>query len=387
MKNERAPSGISFAEYDRRARAAWSVMEASQLEGIVITNKLHIQYFTGHDARGADMTSFFLLLRPNEKPIMVARGMEKVSIEAESIDLEVVSYFSESEDAIPAFAKTLLDNKLQSARLGFELDTWDLTPRDVTRIQDALPELRMEDVTASIMDIIDVKSEEELEIIRSAAAITDCAYLTWLNGLRVGMSEYESEVLAKEMISKAGGDEVSSYVDFVLFGKRSALPHANASKRHFLSRGDVTVLEIGAIVKGYGGGFCRTAMFSGRDAEVENLHKIADDAVAAGIDFIRPGVTAGQVDDAVRGVVRRAGKEDCYPHRAAYGHGLGWNERGGFSGRPGGERQVSVNMVIMVTCWMFDESGRFCVAAADPIVVGETENTLLCRVPRALHFV
>jgi Xaa-Pro aminopeptidase len=89
-----------------------------------------------------------------------------------------------------------------------------------------------------------------------------------------------------------------------------------------LQAGDLVISDMVPYLQGYWADTCSTYVVGGVGAvndEHRRIHKISNDAFLKGLDAARPGVTGGELDDLVRGYVRRQGYE--YPHHT--GHGLG----------------------------------------------------------------
>lgn len=311
-----APSGFSLAEYDRRWNAVLGALPAYEVDAACVTSRITIGYMTGHDARGADMTSFVAIVAPGAPRMLIARNMERISIAAESIPLDIVTFFSGSEDMVPVWVDTLTRLGLANARIGLELDNWGLAPKDVERFKAALPNLKLVDTTSLVIDVMDVKSPEEVGVMRAAMRSTQAGFEAFYASLQESATEIAVEGKVLQAMAGAGDVPVPAETN-TLFGLRSALPHGVAIDNP-LRMNDVATLESSAYRFGYTAALGRTAIL-GRHHRAANLHSVADAAVAAGIDILRPGVTAGEIDHVVRSVTERAGYGARYRHRAGYG--------------------------------------------------------------------
>ncbi|MEO0399337.1 MAG: Xaa-Pro peptidase family protein [Pseudomonadota bacterium] len=389
IKETVSPSGITYKEYDRRWSSALERLRALNADALIVTNSTHIDYLIGHDARGADMAPFFVIVAPNTPRTLICRGMEAVSVEAEAIPVDMYTYFSGVEDAIPLWAETLKRLGFKKAKIALELDTWGLCHKDVTDLQGLLPTIDIVDGTSVIAEAIDIKSAEEISHIRRCIGYTDLMFDTWFQSLRLGISEYESQARVLSTLETITSDdvEVLRHETNTLFGKRTRLPHGNASKRNFLNTGDIATFEAAPFVHGYAAGYCRTAIFQGRHKKAEELHALSDEAVQTGIDIVKPGVSAGLVDEAIRGVLVKAGRTSCYRHRSGYSHGFHWNHRGGISLRPGASKLIEKDMVLFLTCFLYDESGDFGVVTSDPVLVTQNGCEVLTKSSRDIRFI
>ena len=388
-ENDMVPNGFSRSEMERRWNELLGSIANEKLDGMVVTCPRHIEYLTGHDARGADMAPFYLLVAPDKPRMLVSRHMETPSIRREAIDLEIVSYFSDTDNATAALVKALRSIGLDRAQVGFELNNWGLTHGDVTAVEQSLSGLRITDASRILPAIVDVLSAEEIAAMRESVRMTDTAMRALFASLREGISEYDAESHAIQAVEAIADDNLTVVRgDFnTLFAQRTSLPHGTASRRQFLESGDAVTFECGLRYKGYVAGYCRSGVFRGRHKDAEALRQVSDDAISKGVESIRPGMTGRELDSIVRGVVEKAGRGACYRHRAAYAHGLCWNHRGSFTAHPESDMVVREHMVLFVTCFLYDEQERFGVVTSDPVLVTATGCEVLSGLPRDMIFV
>ncbi len=299
--------GFSNEEYLRRRSAVLSAMESEGIDALAVTANSHQEYLTGYSGAGCYFAPFSLLLAPGRPPTYVVREYDEDAVRAESVISEVVPYTQEDDQA-GAVADVLRGFGLEGARIGLELGCWNLAPRDVYRLEAELPGLRIVDATRLVASVAAVKSAVEIEAMRASMRFTCIAVETMNASLTEGVSELEAAGMIDSAVEAAGG-KMRPYT--LLFGRRTAIPHGTPTE-HRLERGQPVFTELGALVKGYAAGLCRSAVL-GSHPEAEALHSLAEDALQAAIDAVRPGATAGEVDAACRGVLERAG----VPRRSA----------------------------------------------------------------------
>ena len=105
-------------------------------------------------------------------------------------------------------------------------------------------------------------------------------------------------------------------------------------------------MDFGALVDGYHADFTRTVAFGEPVAELRKVHDIVAAAQQAGIDALRAGVLAADVDRAARSVIEDAGYGDRFTH--GLGHGIGLEIHEGPSLRLGGEDILPAGAVVTV---------------------------------------
>jgi Xaa-Pro dipeptidase len=121
------------------------------------------------------------------------------------------------------------------------------------RLRRELPRLELLDLTAPFQRLRLVKSEEELEWLRRAAALTDLAIEALVAGARPGTSEVELVALAEDAYRRSGGmPHITFLRSMPMDAPTGCLPAQNPSPRR-LASGDVVITEVSASYWGYSG--------------------------------------------------------------------------------------------------------------------------------------
>lgn len=164
-----------------------------------------------------------------------------------------------------------------------------------------------------------VKDAGELAIMGEAARLISDVFGGALREIKAGISELK---LAAEIeySMKCKGATGPSFETIVASGPRSAWAHARPSPK-LLRKNELVVLDQGAILRGYCSDMTRTVFLGRSPAKVRRLYAAVLEAQEAAKAAIRPGVMAGKVDAAARGVLRRHGLDQHFTHST--GHGLG----------------------------------------------------------------
>jgi Xaa-Pro aminopeptidase len=168
------------------------------------------------------------------------------------------------------------------------------------------------------------KDSAELEALRRAGAAIDRVHARMGEWLRAGRTE--AEVGAD--IGAAIVAEGHTAAEFIIVGSgpHGADPHHEVSER-VIERGDVVVVDIGGPVEpGYFSDSTRTYCLGEPAPEVAAKYAVLQRAQQAGLDAVRPGVRAEQVDAACREVLAAEGLADAFVHRTGHGIGLSVHE-------------------------------------------------------------
>ncbi|MGH2990442.1 MAG: aminopeptidase P family protein [Solirubrobacterales bacterium] len=159
------------------------------------------------------------------------------------------------------------------------------------------------------------KDERELAAIAEAARLADEVY-GWLleNGL-VGRREREVALASESRMLELGA-ECPSFPTIVAGGENGAQPHAEAGERE-IGRGELVVIDMGAIVDGYCSDCTRTFATGELDGDAREVYELVLEAQTAGLEAVRAGAGGKALDAVAREMVANAG------HGEEFGHGLG----------------------------------------------------------------
>ncbi|MDQ0300173.1 Xaa-Pro aminopeptidase [Salibacterium salarium] len=185
------------------------------------------------------------------------------------------------------------------------------------------------DIGQDLIQLRSVKDEEEQKWLYEAGRLSDVALEASFRHLSTGMSELEFDSYGDQALLKAASEKypeiVVGYENWTCSGvKRSAMPHLYSSTRTY-EKGDPVVHSRQVWINGYRAENERTFLFKdGASDEQKKLLRLAIDAQQAGMDAVKPGVRACDVDLAAYRVIQEAGYEAYIDHRI--GHGLGLSE-------------------------------------------------------------
>jgi Xaa-Pro aminopeptidase len=174
------------------------------------------------------------------------------------------------------------------------------------------------DAETVLRELREVKSGPELELLKQSALTADRAMIAALEACHAGVTELDVAAAASAEFRAAGADAVSFTI--AAAGPNGALPHHHTSKR-VIEDGEPVVIDIGGKREGYCSDLTRMALVGDPPAECFEVCEVVEAAVVAALAIARPGVSAGDVDAAARGVIDAAGYGEYFVHRT--GHGLG----------------------------------------------------------------
>jgi Xaa-Pro aminopeptidase len=298
-----------------RLRAA----SAAALDGLLVTHLTSIRYLTGFTGSAA------LLVMDDEGLLLVTDGRYE---EQAAGELELAAV--DAEIAIgrtAASQRELIVARLaSSARVGLEADhvTW----ADHRRYQQEwFPTQELVATTGLVEDLRAVKDPGEVARIEAACSIADDA----LAAVRPLLDERPTETafaLALDTEMRRRGADDISFETIVASGPNGSRPHHSPSTRT-IARGDLVVIDFGALVDGYHSDMTRTIAVGGTealDATQQRMVEVVTSSQAAGVAAVRAGRTVAEVDAACRSVIEDAGWGEAFVHGTGHGVGLDIHE-------------------------------------------------------------
>jgi Xaa-Pro aminopeptidase len=289
--------------YHVRLERLRELLEAQQLEAVIVSqgeNRRYLSGFTGTDGtlfvsgdRAALITDF--------------RFTEQASREAPLFEiLEVIP------DKLGTELSRLVGETV-AKRVGFEGNHVSFAVhRDWLELAKGYELVPVQGLVEGLRAI---KDEQELELIRRAAAIGDGAVTHVRQMLRPGMTEREV-AWELEVYMRTHGAEAVGFDFIVASGPNGAMPHATVTDRA-LEQGEPIILDLGARVEGYRSDLTRTLVLGKPDERFDELYYLVLDAQMKALAGIKPGMTGREADALARDVITARG----YGKR--FGHGLG----------------------------------------------------------------
>ena len=187
-------------------------------------------------------------------------------------------------------------------------------------VKTAAPTAEFPDASSALAQLRLRKDQAEVQKMKRAVQIAQSALEATIPFIKIGMTEKEIAAELVIQLFKHGSDPELPFSPIVSGGPNSANPHASPSDRK-LERGDLLVIDWGAASDGYISDLTRTFAVGEVDAECATIHRIVQEANAAGRAAAKPGVPCADVDKAARAVIEAAGYGQFFTHRT--GHGIG----------------------------------------------------------------
>jgi Xaa-Pro aminopeptidase len=230
-----------------------------------------------------------------------------------------------------------------------------------------------------VMPLRMVKDHDELATMAEAALVGCRLFEHILGFIRTGLREID---VAAELEYKARqlGAEGMSFETIVASGERSALPHGRATSTVLPRKGFLT-LDFGIILNGYSSDMTRTVYLGVPTAKERDVYEAVLEAQESGVGAVRGGAICGDVDEAARAVLRKAGLAEAFTHSSGHGVGLEIHEPPRIGA--GQETKMLPGMVVTIEPGVY-LAGQFGIRIEDMVAVTRSGGQVLTPAPKAL---
>jgi Xaa-Pro aminopeptidase len=342
------------------------------LHGLLVTHLPDVRYLTGFTGSSAALA----VTRRAARLFTDGRYTEQAAAEVQAAQVQIVS----SSAAVSAVEWLVAQPGVEFA--GFD-PTWT-SVAELGRWRAALPaRLRRAFLSVLAAPLVEplrqVKDEDELALMTEAALVGCKLFDHILSFVRPGMAEIE---VAAELEHRARlmGAEGMSFETIVTSGARTALPHGKASSTVLPRRGFLT-LDFGVILKGYCSDMTRTVCLGRPKTDESAAYEAVLEAQEAGVAAVSAGASCGEVDEAARGVLRRAGLAEAFTHSTGHGVGLEIHEAPRIGA--GQTTRLQAGMVVTIEPGVY-LANRFGIRIEDMVAVTGTGGQVLTPAPKAL---
>jgi Xaa-Pro aminopeptidase len=197
----------------------------------------------------------------------------------------------------------------------------------VALLQELLPEASFASCDELLETMKQVKTTKELEILQTASRVAAAGFREASKCIEPGLRE--TDIAAKvqaafETTREAESLQRSYGYYFCMSGPNSATAAAAyaRTRQRVIEEGDLVMIHANTCADGYWTDLTRTYTAGEPSARHHEMRCAIDEARAAGLRSIRPGVTGSEVDKAARSVMQSHGFGKAFKHAA--GHGVGF---------------------------------------------------------------
>jgi Xaa-Pro aminopeptidase len=317
-------------------------LAASAFDAFIFFKAEAVRYITDFYVKGYRPfmePEYFVLVVKGRPPVVgYISGSDDLRIRIKSDITDARRLPPVAQWATP-IGEMLTDYGLAQCRLGT-----DLMPYMVCdALRAALPGVTVANAGAIWAGITAVKHPLEVALIRESIRVADLGVAAAIAAVRPGVSEHS---VAAEAVSamRRNGSEFEPFIPLVASGANASMFERIATEK-IIQPGEMVILDIGAVVKGYTGDLGRTVICGAPTAEQRAVYRATHLALQEAKKLIRPGASGRQIDQRAREVITDSGW-GRYLYGGNTGHQLGYGLHGDPLVDKSNDFEVVENMVI-----------------------------------------
>ncbi len=292
-------------------------LRTSNLDAVVLNPGPTLKYLTNLNFHLMERP-VVLFIAPGRNPVIVLPELEMPKVDLFPYKVQAFAYGEIPSEWDSAFRSAAQALGLDGKRIGVEPRQMRLL--EFRHVKAGAPEADYPDASDVLAGLRLRKDKAEVDAMRRAVKIAQDALTAAIPLIKIGMMEKELSGELVMQLLKHGSEPEMPFAPIVSSGPNSANPHASPTERK-LQAGDLLVVDWGAAYDGYISDLTRTFAVGEVDAEYAKIHKIVQEANAAGRAAAQPGVPCANVDKAAREVIEKSGYGAYFTHRT--GHGIG----------------------------------------------------------------
>jgi Xaa-Pro dipeptidase len=318
--------------YRRKIGEVQEHMKKRKLNALVLLNATNVIYTTGYFHLSTERPLAALIPESGDPALFIPQ------LESDQVKLWWVKNYEAYFD-FPGPVNRVRWIFERVAQRGFgagQIGVEEPTPGRMQQMKLGAPKATIVDAGDLVENLRWVKDEDEIRVMRRSMYFADFMVQAGRDFVQHNGSVTEDQILkatadavadkmSKELNDVVGVGIAPPFGGLVPFGKRSAFPHAVPSKDR-LKSGDALILSFGAQVGGYNVE-CERSFSVGKPSD--HAKRLYDAMLAAhdtGVENMKEGAVAEEVDKQSLDQIRKAGFEKFLKHRTGHGIGLDGHE-------------------------------------------------------------
>lgn len=293
-------------EMKQRIEKLRTTMRQYGLESLLITSPYNLRYLTNFTGT----TGLAVITLERLYFVTDSRYTEQAEKQAE--DFIIVQNIGPIYEEV-----TKILEQDEPENIGFEEN---ITYAEYVALEEIVPlTTDLVPVSGMVEALREVKSADEVAIIKQACAISDQAFTHILDYIKPGMTEIQ---VANELdfYMRSLGASGVSFETIVASGARSAMPHGVASEK-IIEQGDLVTLDFGCYYHGYVSDMTRTIAVGEPDEKLKEIYQIVLEAQEKVLEVAKAGLSGAEYDRIARDYIVEKGYGAYFSH--GIGHGIG----------------------------------------------------------------
>ena len=369
----------------RQARVQAKIAEAG-LHGLLIFRQESMYYLTGYDTSGYTMFQG-MYMGSDGRIALLTRTADRLQSRLTSV-IQDIRIWTDRNDASPGddLRDMIADYGCRGQRIGVEYHAYGLTAQRGKMVDAAMEGFcTLEDASDLVRLVRLVKSPAELDFVRRAGALCDKAWEIANSATVPGV--FLGDVYGRMMHAIMAGDGDPSASRWPMgAGPEGAMMVRYHTGKEVVGPQDQVTHEFAGAFRHYHACAMSVVVTGKASSQQLSMFSACRDALDGCRAALRPGTTVGEVFDAHRDVVSRAGFGDAA--LAACGYSLGISYPPTWMDWPmlwtGNPHVIETGMVFFIHIILLDDRTGLSMSLGDTAIVTETGCEGVTHAPERL---
>ena len=384
---------FTVEEYKKRLKKAQSSMQEKGIELLISQDTANMNYLTGYDAWSFYYAQCVIVHVNAEEPICFVRAQDAggAYIKTYLKDENIIKYHEKYIHTWPShpydyLIEIIKQRKWDKLSIGLEMDSHYFTAYCYEKIKQGLPNAKLKDSERLVNWVRLVKSDAEINYMKSAAIISQKGMKTAMETINPGIRQCDAVAEIQRTLFKGTpefGGEYPGITTLLPTGKGTSASHLTATQDKFVE-GEATIVEVSGVYKRYHAPLARTVLLGKPEQKKVDAMKATIEALETGISVVKPGNTADDVAQQFWGVLDKYNikKESRTGYSIGIGYPPDWGEHT-LNISKGDKTILQPNVTFhMIAVMQFGDWG---VEASESVRVTETGSQLFCNMSKELH--
>ena len=256
-------------EYIERLHKTKKSMQEKGIDLLISQDTANINYLTGYDAWSFYYAQSAIIHIDNDEPLLFVRDQDsggayiKSYLEEENIIVYDEKYIhSWPLHPYDFLIELIKKNKWDNLNIGLEMDSHYFTAYCYEKLRVGLSNAKLIDSERLVNWIRLIKSDTEIELMKSAALISEEGMKTAYKSINPGVRQCDAVGEIQKALfygTPDYGGEYSSIATLLPTGRGTSASHLTATQDKFV-KGEATIIEIAGVYKRYHVPMARTLL-------------------------------------------------------------------------------------------------------------------------------
>ena len=384
---------FSKQEYQERLKKVKKSMQEKGIDLLISQDTSNMNYLTGYDAWSFYYAQCVIVHINSEEPLCFIRAQDAggAYIKTYLKDENIIVYDEKYIHTWPLhpydrLVEIIKEKKWNKLNIGLEMDSHYFTAYCYEKIKQGLPNAKLMDCERLVNWTRVVKSDAEIELMKSAALISEKAMKSAFTSISPGVRQCDAVANIQKTLfcgTPDFGGDYASIATLLPTGKGTSASHLTHTDDKFVS-GEATIIELAGVHKRYHVPMARTVLLGKAEQKKIDAMKATNEALNAGISVVKSGNTANDVAQKFWGVLDKYNikKESRTGYSIGIGYPPDWGEHT-LNISKGDMTILQPNVTFhMIAVMQFGDWG---VEASESIRVTDKGSELFCNLSRELH--